>query len=87
MSSGKENGLPSNGIEDILTPPDGVVDLRDKVLPVCNQFCKGTLRTEAHPLVFTRGRVDVSKLQKKLLEGGPSIWTAEVWREKNPNNI
>ncbi|CAN0329965.1 unnamed protein product, partial [Discosporangium mesarthrocarpum] len=53
-----------------------------RVLP--SQAAKGTLREEARPLVFTRGRANISKLRRKLIEGGPEIWSEE---EHNRSNV
>lgn len=42
------------------------------------QVAKEELDPEALPLVFTRGRVDVSPLKELLSRRGPTIWTDEV---------
>lgn len=43
------------------------------------KVAKKQLDPEARPMVFTRGRADVSLLKQLLLSKGASVWTDEVW--------
>lgn len=43
------------------------------------KVAKKQLAPEARPMVFTRGRADVSLIKQLLSSRGASIWTDEVW--------
>lgn len=42
------------------------------------EVAEDRLDPEARPMVFTRGRADISLLKQLLLNGGDAIWTDEV---------
>nr|QID90271.1 sulfotransferase [Saccharina japonica] len=68
---------------DVLMPPDGLVKLKDKRVPVVEQVAEDRLDPEARPMVFTRGRVDVSLLQHLLSSKGDAVWTDEEHARSN----
>eukprot|EP00903_Cladosiphon_okamuranus_P006863 g6684.t1 len=68
---------------DILVPPDGLVKLKDKIIPVIEQVAKEKLDPGARPMVFTRGRADVSLLKQLLSSRGASVWTDEEHARSN----
>ncbi|CAM9578686.1 unnamed protein product, partial [Chrysoparadoxa australica] len=68
-------GMETDPVTGRQIPPPGAVDLQDKVFPVHEQVEKGALnRKRAEPLVFTRGRADITKLKQKLLDDGDLVW-------------
>lgn len=46
--------------------------------PPLAKVAEDQLDPEARPMVFTRGRVDVSLLQHLLASKGDAVWTDEV---------
>ncbi|CAM9888508.1 unnamed protein product [Ectocarpus sp. 4 AP-2014] len=71
------SAAPCNVGGEIVVPPSGQVKLKDKTTPVIEQVAKEQLDPEARPLVFTRGRADLSLLRRLLSSRGASIWTDE----------
>ncbi|CAM9242641.1 unnamed protein product [Pylaiella littoralis] len=78
------SAAPSSEMDgNMLIPPDGLVKLKDKTIPVIEQVVKEQLDPEARPLVFTRGRADVSLLKQLLSSRGASVWTDEEHARSN----